>query len=332
MKYRHFTVEDFLADNFFQQWILAPDEQNDSFWKHWIQQNPDRHQVIAQAIELAGSFEFTEKWSDQERSAIWANIENGVNHPRVAKHSLLRSLHWKSWLSAASLLLVLSTIAVIIKQNDLHQIATSFGQIKKITLSDGSLITLNANSRLSYAENSFDQKREIWVEGEAFFEVSKKMVDGKKVPFIVHANDLSIQVLGTAFNVANRRGAVNVALAHGAVKVVDTYNKANTVVLKPGESVSQSGAKNPLYKQKVDVAQYASWKNKVIIFRRKSLKELSEMMKDLYDIEVIIDNTALQDQRFTGSFPSDSSQILFDKLKKMYPLQVVKIGTGYHIR
>jgi len=333
MDYRNFTVEDFLADNLFQQWIFACNEQNDAFWKNWMRQNPDKRPIIEQAIEIARNLDFDEKWTIEERLDMWTNIQGAITEIPPAKHSFIRQIHWKSWLSAACFLFLLAAIAMLMQQRNMHNTYTSFGQIKKITLADGSVVTLNANSSLRYDRNFLAGKeREIWVDGEAFFEVKKRVINGKKIPFLVHANDLSVQVLGTAFNVANRHGKVNIALQHGAVEVFDIHNKKNAVILKPGESVSQAGSQNLLLKQKVDVAQYASWKDRVVIFKKKSLRELSEMMKDLYNVEMIIDDPALEAETFTGSFPTDSSYVLFDKLQKMYPLEVIRSGEVYHIR
>lgn len=56
------------------------------------------------------------------------------------------------------------------------------------------------------------------------------------------------------------------------------------------------------------------------------------MMEDLYDMKVIIDNAALGAETFTGSFPTDSSEVLFEKLEKMYPLQVSQVGNEYHLK
>ncbi len=61
--------------------------------------------------------------------------------------------------------------------------------------------------------------REVWIRGEAFFRVASKKSGGRKVPFVVHTHELDVQVLGTAFNVANRRGRVDIALEHGSVVV-----------------------------------------------------------------------------------------------------------------
>ncbi len=333
MNYHSYTVEDFLADPFFQQWLLTRDDESNAFWQSWIDQNPDKQLIIQEAISIATHIDFSKKWTATERVNIWTNIHQSIDHPPTTAVVPMRFTSRKVWLTAASVLFVLGITVILLRQNQMIQTGTSYGEIKKISLSDGSIITLNSNSRLRYSNQFLNEKeREIWIDGEAFFEVKKRIVNGRKIPFIVHANKLSIQVLGTEFNVTNRRGAVNVALQHGSVKVVDINNNKNAVLLNPGEVATQSVTKTEIQKQNTDLEQYISWKDKVIVFRKKSLQELSEMMMDLYNIKVMIDNPALEAETFTGSFPTDSSQVLFEKLEMMYPLTIIKTGNEYHIK
>src|SRR5690606_11370331 len=123
--------------------------------------------------------------------------------------------------------------------------------------------------------------------GEAFFDVASKKVQGQKVPFVVHTSQLDVEVLGTAFNVTNRRGRVDVALEHGSVKVVDAKNSENIIMLKPGEKATQLVSRAPIRKQAIDISEYTGWTEKVIRYKGKSLPELARMLEDTYDIEVI---------------------------------------------
>jgi ferric-dicitrate binding protein FerR (iron transport regulator) len=295
--------------------------------------NPDKKPAVNQALRLARNIDFSEKWTDQEKSAMWENIRQQLIPVETKPHLAFRITKRKIWLAAASLAFILASAGILFTKFRTVEMQTAFGQIRKVTLPDGSMVTLNANSKLRYAKDFLGGKqREIWIDGEAFFNVSKRIVKGKKQPFTVHANDLNIQVLGTAFNVNNRRGTVNVALEHGQVKVVDENNNANHVLLKPGEGVTHSDQQKQLLKEKVVVADYASWQNRVIVFRKKSLNEIAAMMKDLYNMKVVIDNPALGTETFTGSFPTDSSEVLFRKLEKMYPLEVTRAGNEYHLK
>ena len=68
MNYRNFTIEDFLADDFFQRWVLDPDVESNVFWQNWIRENPDKKALIEQAVGMVYNNTFPEKWSEQEKS------------------------------------------------------------------------------------------------------------------------------------------------------------------------------------------------------------------------------------------------------------------------
>src|SRR5690606_15777064 len=97
------------------------------------------------------------------------------------------------------------------------QCTTGYGETRKINLPDGSLVVLNANSELKY-ESNWQQApmREVWLQGEAFFEVVKTTEEKQ---FIVHTGSLDVEVLGTQFNVHNRHQKVQVVLSSGKVKL-----------------------------------------------------------------------------------------------------------------
>lgn len=342
MNYSHFSEEDFASDDYFQRWVIQKDAESDLFWQNWLIQHPEKKPIVAKARWILENLSFNERWSSAERKAMWQVISENLEPKQpetnviplnsANSRNLLARNKWY-WMTAASVAVLLLSFGLIYLQTRPNEIATKFGEMRSITLADGSVVTLNANSSLRYSKDFLEKPvREIWVDGEAFFEVTKRTVKSKRVPFLVHANNLTIQVLGTAFNVINRRGKVDVVLEHGSVKVVDEKNEQNTVLLKPGEKASQVREAATLYKQPIQVEQYTSWKNRVILFKQKSLPELAEMMKDLYDIDLIIDNPALKQETFTGSFPTDSAGVFFDKLQKMYPIEIHKDGNSYHLK
>ncbi|MFD2932802.1 FecR domain-containing protein [Spirosoma flavum] len=338
MNYLHFTEEDFAADEFFQRWVIEQDIESKLFWQKWLAEHPEKKPIIKRAQWLLQTISFNETWSATERASMWqtiqANLTSGTGET-VAIIPLWGRPIWRrlGWIAAASVALLLVSFGLFYSTLQTKKIETSFGEMKTVTLDDGSIVTLNSKSKLHFANDFLEKSsRDVWIEGEAFFDVANRTVNGKKVPFIVHANKLSVQVLGTAFNVLNRRDKVAVALERGSVNVVDEENEKNTVMLKPGEKVSQADEKALLVKQKVRIEDYTSWKSKVILFKQKSLPDIADMMKDMYDIDVVIDNPALKQETFTGSFPSDSAEVFFEKLKKMYPIDIHKDGNVFHLK
>ena len=338
MHYPDFNEEDFAADAFFQQWVLQPNSENERFWQTWLSDHPDKRSTVLKARWIVQHISFNETWTAAERTEMWAAIRANQLAEINEEGTVVRLWNrpaWGSlrWLAAACAALLLVSFGLYYTTPRNHEIKTAFGKRQQVTLADGSVVTLNANSKLHFAHDFLDQpSRDVWIEGEAFFDVAKQRVNGTAVPFIVHANDLSIKVLGTAFNVINRRDKVDVALEHGSVKVVDELNTQNAILLKPGEKVSQLARKATLVKQAVQIDEYTAWKDNLVLFKQKSLPELAEMMKDLYNIDVMVDNPALRDERFSGSFPADSVNVFFRKLQKMHPIDIKKEGKVFHLK
>jgi transmembrane sensor len=333
MDYRTFDVEDFLADENFTRWVTHPTTSSDTFWKNWLALNPERREILNTARQLQKDINFTETWKVGERLGMWEQIREGM-HDKLPVAPLFGSrAAWFRLSCAAAIAGILFTTAWLFVRWRNIDIATQYGKQQDITLADGSRVTLNGNSRLTFTRNFAKAEiREVWIEGEAFFDVARMVRNGRKVPFTVHTKQLDIEVLGTAFNVNSRRSRVDVALEHGSVKLTDPDNAANTLLLKPGEKATQVAKTAPLQKEAVNVNEYSSWKQHVVQYRGKTLDELAQMLNDSYGIDITIENEALRRETFTGSFPTDSVSVFFEKLVKLYPLDMSRNGEKYYLR
>jgi transmembrane sensor len=332
MGYEYFDVEDFAADNLFQKWVLDPDPETEKFWEQWLLQNPNKESIIKKATWIVRNVSFDETWTSRERADMWQVVQSAISN----EESTTRTVPlWGRlrWVGAACILLFTFAAGMYFFKSGTIEVRTAYGELKDITLADGSHIKLNANSVLRYKRSFLAQAtREIWIEGEGFFEIAKREVNGEKVPFVVHADNLDVQVLGTAFNVNNRHGKVDVALEHGSVKVTDNENLKNEVLLKPGERVTRRATDSQLISQRVEIKEYTSWKDHTILFKQKSLSEIAVMIKDMYDIDVTIEDAELAGETFTGTFPTDSVEVFFVKLQKMYPIEITQKGKHYHLK
>lgn len=332
MGYEYFDVEDFAADDLFQKWVLNPDTETENFWQNWLLLNPNKETTVKKAAWIVRSISFDETWTSKERKVMWSTVQSAIVYEDSGKRvvPLWRRL---PWVAAASVVLTTFALGGYFLKFRTVEVRTGYGELRDVTLADGSRIKLNSNSLLHYKRDFLSKPtREIWIEGEGFFEIAKRENDGKKVPFVVHADNLDVQVLGTAFNVNNRHGKVDVALEHGSVKVTDIDNAKNQILLQPGEKVTQGPTDSQLVSQRVEINEYTSWKDNTVLFKRKSLAEIAVMIKDMYDINVSIENPELAGETFTGSFPTDSVEVFFDKLKKMYPIEIIQDGRNYHLK
>lgn len=163
----------------------------------------------------------------------------------------------------------------------------------KLLLSDGTEVWLNATSRLRFPFNFSGDKREVYLDGEAYFQVSKN--DAK--PFVVHTEQTDIQVLGTSFNVnAYSDGLTRTSLVTGAVI---TKADGKEIQLKPGQEAIYSNDKG--YKiTDFDDSEVLAWMKGVYVFHNTPLSEIASVIERWYGVEVVFDNKELAGKKFTG--------------------------------
>jgi ferric-dicitrate binding protein FerR (iron transport regulator) len=177
----------------------------------------------------------------------------------------------------------------------------------KLTLSDGTEVTLNSVTRLKFPFSFTGDKREVFVEGEAYFKIAKN-VDH---PFIVHTAKGDITVLGTEFNVNTYTPDVlKTALVNGSVNVSSNNEVVN---LKPGEELTWNKNKHTI--SELEARSTLSWINGVLYFHNTPLAEIARMIERWYGVPVKIDNEKLAAEPFTGNL--EKSQPLEDFLKPM---------------
>ena len=212
--------------------------------------------------------------------------------PRVTKISIKRKR--TGYISlAASLVLLLGLFYYLWGAGDVFGqkeivYRTGFGERLEIKLDDGSLVTLNANSTLHWAEGwSKSEGRKAALEGEAFFKVKKQ----NGIPFTVHTNDVAVEVLGTAFNVDSREAKTKVYLDEGRVnlKLNDTeqgHNKEKhpqEIIMNPGEQVSYSARQKKMEKSEGQtMITAAAWKVNVLNFKNMQFGEVLDLLRDIY--------------------------------------------------
>ncbi|WKN46277.1 FecR family protein [Tunicatimonas pelagia] len=228
-------------------------------------------------------------------------------------------------LVAASVLLVLLVGGYfwLSRPSAWQQYQTNYNETLPITLPDQSVVTLNAHSRLWYRTYWSDSLREVWVEGEAFFDVKPNT----ELPFVVHAREADIRVLGTQFNVHDRRGTTEVVLSEGAVQL---ETEAQRLSLAPGDLVAVSEQK-PIVRKRVVPERYTAWRNRQLVFDDVPLEEIGKRLEDIYGYQITITDLTLHKRRFTGSAPMDSVEVLLEKFQFVFGVSIQQEGQRIRI-
>lgn len=185
------------------------------------------------------------------------------------------------------------------------QTVSTLAECKNIRLSDGTEVTLNHFSSLTYPERFRGKDRKVTLNGEGYFEVSKD----KKHPFIVQAEAVKVRVLGTHFNIEAYRNnpEVRTTLFEGSV-AVSTINQPEGIVLRPNESAIYNKEKESLTLEvKKDIAEEIAWRNGTFIFNHLPLQEIVRELSNSFGVEIKIENEKLSNYRLTARFTDGES-------------------------
>ncbi|PNW30289.1 FecR family protein [Formosa algae] len=178
-----------------------------------------------------------------------------------------------------------------------------YGKRSKINLSDGTVVWLNSGSKLVYPVAFNGDKREIYLEGEAIFDVAHD----KSHPFIVKSKDQEVEVLGTVFGVTSysEEEAVNTVLKSGSVMISyhnnpKTQKYADKIKITPGTKATYNKATQGIVSEKVNVNNYFSWRDGVLVFQNNDLEHVTNRISRYYNIDIDIKNEDLAKESFSG--------------------------------
>jgi ferric-dicitrate binding protein FerR (iron transport regulator) len=245
---------------------------------------------------------------------------------------------WR-WVAAASVILIAASVYFIAANKNNHGEKDQFASlipaatitkenvtnaVQQVLLSDGSTVTLKPKGIIHYPQNFKPDSREVYLEGEAFFQVTKN----PEKPFLVYYRNIVTKVLGTSFNINTnpQTGNVEVAVKTGRVqvseneKIVKGNLPVNSVIVTPNQKAVYQVEKGILATAIVDTPEplqdnRATMPTKVqetFIYEQESLAAIFEQLEKAYGIEIIVANPNLNNCVFTGDV---SSQDLFTKLK-----------------
>jgi transmembrane sensor len=228
--------------------------------------------------------------------------EMEVNNERGSRKSY-KVIRW-GLMMAASVTLIISLFNYWpLRHQEAESVThqTGYGETKSIILPDSSKVLLNANTRLSWDNNwKGNGIRRVKLEGEAFFEVKK--VNG--IEFVVQSGDVKVKVLGTVFNVRNRRGLTDVFLESGKVKLELDNPEKKTVTMEPGNSVHYDDRHMDLVvKESTTLIRNASWVEGMLDFQNESLVDILGHFEELYGKKFQVENKALLSKRMDLSLP-----------------------------
>lgn len=326
-EYKAFNASDFALDPTFIDWVKGDSEEHNKFWSEWLKNNPEKEEEIELARSLVLALQFRqEKITSKEVNAEWqkllANAANFRHYPLDTDKNLSPTLYRGMARIAAVLLLIFASAFVFywlavrpdrLQGNQLTVVKeTPKGQKLSIVLSDGSEIKLNSDSRITYPARFTGDSREVVLEGEAFFDV----VHDEKMPFKVRTDNVTVEVLGTSFNVNAYPEStdIKIALVEGRVKVntQDSARGNQDFLLKPNEMIEIDKRDASYRVQNFDPREITGWKDGYLYFEKVDFSKTILKLERWYGVKFEIAHHAAIDSnwRFNGKFQNKSLEYI----------------------
>ncbi len=340
MDYSKYNVEDFAADESFVNWVNNADPEAERFWSIFLLTHPELAHTIEQARILILNLDRAEDTRNdlQQIESIWKSIAERVETPYIGNGKPAVERKVSRSLSISRIALPLAAIIIVsvtwlfrgvfdrpatrnvylLAHTGFMEQVNESGSPVDITLSDGSVVTLENKSRIKYKENySKEQLREVYLLGAAFFNVAK---DPAK-PFIVHTHEVNTEVLGTSFRIqaSENDKHVVVSVKTGKVSVYaasdsSASNNRNGVILLPNQEVSYERMENSFNKKLVESPVVVSIEAKVddFTFDNTPIRDVFKTLERAYGIEILFNEEVMKNCYLTAPLGSEP---LFEKLK-----------------
>jgi transmembrane sensor len=290
-----------------------------------VNDNDEKSKVLIEFWEQPLSYDNADELWNEEESV--ARIKTRIASPTIlaTKTSYFK---WPKILIAASILIVFGLGVMFLTQKrpsaeTENVVATRKGSKSMVVLPDGSKVWINSESKLSYATFPVKGTREITLIGEAYFDVVKD----KNRPFIVHAKNADIKVLGTAFNVKAYEGepTLETTLLRGAVELSVRGEEDRKILLKPNEKVivktqnavdeniAEASARPKILLINIKRKEHANaavsetqWIENTLVFEQEKLVDIAKVLERWYNVEITISNQTILNKKISGTFENKS--------------------------
>ena len=273
---------------------------------------------------------------------IWEKSPSVINEQTIDDFSKLKTIITNSELKRktsifrriATYAAVISLIAVVSitltyyflipKPLEYAQLSVSYGESKKLTLNDGTVVTVNAGSVLIYPKEFSASTRTVFLSGEANFSVAKNPAK----PFIVKTKHIDITAFGTRFYIQSYPDAeyTKATLIEGKIKVDMESIKSESYILKPNNQLLYSHINNKVSIINIDANKLASWENGYLIFQEATFEEIVKAIERKYNVTINYDSKDLKKQSYNVRFnPNESLKEVMDILKLLINKSSYKI-------
>jgi transmembrane sensor len=295
----------------------------------------------AQILEIARKVDLSFELKKYPAEQAWEKVHSRISRQSAPDKSKIRYLISNPLFRVAAAvlfaaLLIVSGYEVFYNSREsqkMMEVSAANQILKTFALPDGTLVTLNTNTKIKYPQTFTGNTREVTIEGEAFFQVTPN----KDKPFIIHAGNAQIKVLGTSFNVNAYPSAksVEVIVETGKVQVLNKTtetNETNELILTPGERGTLVYSSNSLLKSANQNPNFLAWKTRNLIFKATSLAEVIENLEKVYNVNIQMADPKLNELLLTAQFNDYSLEFILKVIETTFQIEVTQENGQYILR
>ncbi len=325
-KYKNYSIEDFVQDKDFRDWVLSPNEILNSFWINFQKDYPEKYESIHLAVKIVAAIVYEEEQIGQEQYQGSLNYLKNYLTEKSKQKNIISSILY-GWSKVAAILIIpilMTCIYLFLDKNYFNQTSGQLiqyivpeGQKSNLILADGTKVWLNSGTTLTVSGNNLKNERKVQLSGEAYFDVTKN----KKVPFLVETKDYTVKVYGTSFNVRayDYLKSSETTLKEGSISIITDSKKEIKMV--PRQRFLLNSEKTYSLSE-VDPNLYTSWKDNVLKIDDERLQDLVVRMEHWYGVNIRVnDFNKVKDLRYTLTIKTESLKEMLELMNYAVPFK-----------
>ncbi len=292
----------------------------------WMDDQPDRQQIYKEYRETWLSLDKVKGATFKDVDDEWRRLEQEIDSQEntgIYLENSRTTLKMRYRIAAAIAFFLVAAAAIIFYfGRDRQTILAANSATEQIKLADGSEVTLNAHAQLVYPQKFTGEQRIVKLTGEAFFNVKKDI----SKPFVIKTGSVNIEVLGTSFNVLNKKEVdkVEVVVAEGKVAIYKNNAPQEKIILSAGEKGIYNQGK--LTQLKNNDINFDAWKTHKLVFEDTDLKTVTEILSNAYHANISVGNETLGQCPLTATFDRQSLDAVLKVIESTFNIEVKRKG------
>ncbi len=329
------NIADLLGNTSFRSWLKKEKGADNARWEAWQKESTENEQLLSDISMMEKGIPFKKQKVDKTAmKAGWDKLAQQLEEQNTVKTTANRQIQpRRNWLKIAASIAILAIAAfgmhTYLNQAALIEYHTNFAEHQKITLPEGTEVTLGANSHLSYFDNFVTStNRKVVLDGEAYFKVAKQPTGTQ---FIVKTKDIEVQVVGTAFNVNTHRAASIISLTEGKVNLAKEGYQNQALIAGQTAQFNTQTNQFDLLANRTDY--WSTWRFQKWSFGDSTpMKEVIQRIEETFGLEIHLEDAAILDKEASGDVEIDNQKVLFESLSYLLDVDFQINGTELIIK